>query len=83
MMKCITQMLVAIILALFCVILLAACEATKITYPYIQYRKSSSDFDIKNRIILLDEGYYLDDGHPYDMVETESGYDLVLHFTKG
>lgn len=82
MMKYIKQILITMILTLFCVVLLSACGLTKITYPLIEYRVSDSNFDIKNKTILLDGGYYLDDSNPYDMIDTESGYDLVIHFIK-
>lgn len=60
---------------------LSAC-GTKITYPHVEYRNSTSNYDILNRTILLEEGYALDEGHAYDIIETESGYDLTLHFIK-
>lgn len=70
------------ILALASMFLLSACDAEKITYPHIEYRNSSYNFDIANRIILCDSGYELSDNNPYDTVETEDGYDLVLHFVE-
>lgn len=33
-------------------------------------------FDEYNRTIVLDDGYVLNGGHSYDIVETEDGYDL-------
>ena len=60
---------------------LSSC-GTKITYPYLEYRNSSFNFDILNKTILLDDGYVLNDGNAYETVETKSGYDLVIHFVK-
>lgn len=28
------------------------------------------------------EGYKINFNHPYEMVETEEGYDLIIHFVK-
>ena len=35
-----------------------------------------------NDYIPLQEGYTLNDGYRYDIIETEDGYDLVLHFVE-
>lgn len=35
-----------------------------------------------NDYIPLQEGYILNDGYKYDIIETEGGYDLVLHFVE-
>lgn len=76
----ISRKAVAIALVLVSMFLLTACDAEKITYPHIEYRNSSYNFDIANRIILCESGYELSDNNPYDIVETADGYDLVLHF---
>lgn len=47
-------------------------------WPRIVYQPTYWTFD--NRIIDIDDGYVLDDGHSYDVIETETGYDLILHF---
>ncbi len=47
-------------------------------WPRIIYQPTYWTFD--NRIIDIDDGYVLDDGHSYDVIETETGYDLILHF---
>lgn len=28
------------------------------------------------------EGYKINFNHPYEMIETEDGYDLIIHFVK-
>lgn len=43
-------------------------------WPRIIYQNTSYRFDEYNRTIVLDDGY------SYDIVETENGYDLILHF---
>ena len=49
-------------------------------YPKLEYANSTWRFDPYNREIKLVDGFYLDEGHSYDIVETDAGYDLVLHF---
>ena len=46
----------------------------------ILYRPTNLKFD--NVKIKVKDGYVLNKGHQYDVVETESGYDLVLHFVE-
>lgn len=36
-----------------------------------------------DREIPIESGYVLDEAHSYDVMETEDGYDIVLHFVKG
>jgi hypothetical protein len=52
-------------------------------YPYIEYRNSAYNFDPYNREIPIEDGHILDEGNSYEIIETESGYDIVLHFVKG
>jgi hypothetical protein len=52
-------------------------------YPRIEYRNSSYNFDANNREITVLDGYVLDQGNSYEWVETEDGYDLIIHFEKG
>jgi uncharacterized protein YcfL len=52
-------------------------------YPYIEYRNSSLNFDTKNEKIKVIDGYILNQGNSYEWVETEDGYDLIVHFVKG
>lgn len=53
------------------------------SYPRMEYRNSCYNLDPYNREILIESGYVLDEAHSYDVVETESGYDIVFHFVKG
>ena len=71
--------LVILALALALVTTLSSC-GTEITYPNLEYNHSEVVYDIRNRTILLREGYMLSDGNPYNIVETDAGYDMVLHF---
>lgn len=50
--------------------------------PRIVYQNTCYRFDEYNRTIVLDDGYVLNSGHSYDIVETEDGYDLILHFVE-
>ena len=73
----------------FCLMVLlgaTACSAGRDispTYPKVEYRNSSYNLDPYNREIHIESGYVLDEAHSYDVVETEDGYDIVLHFVKG
>ena len=49
-------------------------------WPRIIYQNTSYRFDEYNRTIVLDDGYVLDGGHSYDIIETENGYDIIFHF---
>jgi hypothetical protein len=48
-------------------------------YPRILYDHSASS---PFRKIDIPDGHVLNDGHSYDIVDTEDGYDLVLHFVE-
>lgn len=52
------------------------------TYPRIEYRNSTYNFDPYNREIPIPEGYVLNEGYSFDIVETDEGYDVVLHFVE-
>lgn len=65
----------------FCLVVLLGTTAC--STPRIEYRNSSYNFDPYNREIPIESGYVLDEAHSYDVVETEDGYDIVLHFVKG
>ena len=49
-------------------------------YPKIDYQNSQWEYDYNNMNISIPEGYILNQGHAYDIVETETGCDIVLHF---
>lgn len=70
-----------IFLIFILLIFLSSC-GTKITYPLIEYRNSSYNFDIANKTILLKEGYVLNEANSYNIIETENGYDIILHMVK-
>ena len=52
-------------------LMLTGCMS-KETWPRIVYQPTYWTFD--NRIIDIDDGY------SYDVIETETGYDLIFHF---
>lgn len=70
---------------LSCIILLSGCTSgrrVETTYPRLEYRNSTHNFDPYNRELNIEDGYILDEGHSYDIVETDVGFDIVLHFVK-
>lgn len=61
-------------------VLLVGCSQTH--YPYLRYKNSDADGDSKDRRIEVRDGHELSEGHSWDIIETDQGYDLVLHFVK-
>lgn len=68
--------------ALFFTLVLSGCENTVDKYPCVKYEPSNYRYDRRARTILIGKDDMLCDNHPYDIVETNTGYDLVLHFVK-
>nr|DAH67129.1 MAG TPA: foot protein [Caudoviricetes sp.] len=65
--------------------LLSGCSAGRdidAGYPRVEYRNSAYNFDPYNREIAVENGYVLDEGNSYERIDTETGYDIVLHFVK-
>ena len=74
-----------IFLALFaaCSLLLTGCKEDKGSkFPYLEYIDSAYNFDEQNQLITLPDGYILNQGHSYDIVETDAGYDVIVHLIK-
>lgn len=59
-------------------LLLTGC--TGVNFPRLVYQPTEWAAD--NGYIPLRDGYILNDGYRYDIIETEDGYDLVLHFVE-
>lgn len=76
------KILVTILLALFVILTLSGCEYISPQYPCVQYSPSNYRYDRRARTIPLDDNSTLIDNHPYDIVETENGFDVILHFIK-
>lgn len=75
----------ALPILLSCILLLPGCTSgrrVETTYPRLEYRNSSYNFDPYNRELNIEDGYILDEGYSYDIVETDTGFDIVLHFVK-
>ena len=71
----------AIIIAALALLMLCGCEETS-RHPYFEYRNSENNLDPLNRKVKVQSGYVLDEGHSYDIVETESGYDITFHLRR-
>lgn len=76
--------LIAIIFALM--LLMCGCEVHSEkrdkNYPKLEYQNSQWESDNKNMYIPIPEGYVLNQGHAYEIVGTEDGYDIILHMIK-
>lgn len=55
-------------------------DVSSVDRPVIKYYDSSFELDPDNKTIHISDNYIIDNSHPYDVVETDDGYDLVLHF---
>lgn len=62
-------------------VFLSSCSSN-VTYPYLEYRNSSYNFDVMNKVILIREGYEISNENPYNVVEDEDGYSIVVHLIK-
>lgn len=69
-----------LIILIFASLLLLLTGCTSVNFPRLVYQPTIWRMD--NDYIPLQEGYILDDGYRYDIIETEDGYDLVLHFVE-
>lgn len=79
-MKRITLFTIIIILL---VGILTGCSSNKEDgHPYIRYQHCIFTYCTYNQNIEIPDGYILNQGHSYDVVKTEGGYDIVLHFIK-
>lgn len=70
-----------LIIAVLFLLAICGCEEQHSSnqFPRLLYQHSGWS---ASREITLGDGYILNEGHLYDMIETENGYDLVLHFVK-
>ena len=71
---------ILLIFSVMSILFLSGCISPE--YPRLEYRNSSNNLDSYNREIAVDDGFVLDEGHSYDIVDTEEGYDIVLHFVE-
>ncbi len=69
------------ILLVLVLVILTACGNT--VYPKVLYHNSRWRFDDLDKTIPVINGYILDQANPYETIETEQGYNLVLHFVRG
>lgn len=69
-----------ILIAVLALLLLCGCEETS-EYPRFEYRTGASDLDTR-RTVKVQSGYVLDEGHSYDITETENGYDITFHLVR-
>lgn len=51
--------------------------------PYIKVMDSYYTYDEDNVLIDIPKDYYIIRNHPYDIVETDNGFDVVVHYEEG
>lgn len=66
-------------LMLLLVFSLAGCEGAN---PYITVQNNGWTYSSYNRDIQIDKGYIMDQSHSYDIIQTEEGIDVVIHYLK-
>ena len=72
--KCITTILLVVIVGL---LLISSWKYTSNKIRIFPDIIGSQGVEIQKR-----DGYKIDLHHPYEMVETEEGYDLIIHFVE-
>lgn len=72
--KCITTILLVAIVGL---LLISSWKYTSNKIRIFPNAIGSQGVEIQKR-----DGYKIDLHHPYEMVETEEGYDLIIHFVE-
>ena len=72
--KCITTILLVAIVGL---LLISSLKYTSNRIRIFPDTIGSQGVEIQKR-----DGYKIDLHHPYEMVETEEGYDLIIHFVE-
>lgn len=72
--KCITTILLVAIVGL---LLISSWKYTSNRIRIFPDTIGSQGVEIQKR-----DGYKIDFHHPYEMVETEEGYDLIIHFVE-
>lgn len=68
-----------ILIIIFSLILLIFSGCDKEHTAYFRYYNQNGSL---SKTIDIKQGYVLNDGHSYDIVETDNGYDIILHFIK-
>jgi hypothetical protein len=69
--------IIILFLLLISLLTLAACDGTN---PYIQVQNNNWTYSSYNREIQIDKGYEMDQSHSYDIIETENGIDVIIHY---
>lgn len=69
--------IIILFLLILSLLTLAACDSMN---PYIKVQNNNWNFSSYNREIQIDKGYEMDQPHSYDIVETEKGIDVIIHY---
>ena len=71
--------------AIISAVTLSGCSAWEETveknYPYVEYQNDWVNTTYDRKIIVPD-GYIINAGHSYDIIETENGCDIVIHLVE-
>ena len=72
-----SSLLIAVLSVLICLAIRAEAK-----YPRLEYMREYGELDLKLKQLYTHHGIRMDDGHRFDIVKTDSGYDIILHFLK-
>ena len=72
----------AFVSAILIALLFSGCEYVLDEYPCVEFCASNYRYDRRNKTIVLDKDSCINDSNPYDIDETETGYDRILHFER-
>lgn len=73
------KLIIIVTIFLMLIATLSSCEESFQSYPVVKIRESFWGFEKR---IEVDKDYMLIDNHPYDIIETEKGIDVIVHFEK-
>ena len=73
---------IIIIFLILCLLLSGCAISDDEKTPNISYNNSCWTTDSKNITYILENGYEVDQSHPYDIEETENGYIVKFNVIK-
>lgn len=63
----------------FLLLLMGCGDMWYTRFPRFEYQNSSYRFDDDNLVVTLEPGEKLSHSHPYDLEQTDDGYDITFH----
>ena len=73
---------IIVLILLLCLFLSGCAISDDEKTPSISYNNSCWTTDSKNITYILEDGYEVDQSHPYDVEEIEEGYTIKFNIIK-